>query len=262
MPAMQPDWMTLNAYVDGELSASEAATVARALADDRALAQTVATLTSLKAAVHDGVEPVEIDLPARQRRIWRPVALAASLAALLVIGIFLLSPWQGGNGTAVLAQAWQIHDSWAQTVEPPAAAASGGVVLAGLNYIGPKAYLPDLTSARLTLTRLETVILPGTVDALHAGYRGTRGCRVSLLIVQGGADLPKELTIQDKGSRRGYAWRSGTHGYLLLADGMDPARLGLIAETVQRASLENSPFGPETRTALSESRARSIPCQA
>ena len=39
MTTRQPDWQTLSAYVDGELSAAEAAEVARALADDRTLAE-------------------------------------------------------------------------------------------------------------------------------------------------------------------------------------------------------------------------------
>ena len=49
-------WQTLNAYVDGELSAAESAEVARALADDPALVDQVASLMRLKAAVQDSIE--------------------------------------------------------------------------------------------------------------------------------------------------------------------------------------------------------------
>ena len=46
---------------------------------------------------------------------------------------------------------------------PGAVPGAGGVVLAALGQLGPdgylKAYLPDLSAARLTLTRLETVSL-------------------------------------------------------------------------------------------------------
>jgi hypothetical protein len=42
---------------------------------------------------------------------------------------------------------------------------------------------------------------------------------------------------------------------------MDEAHLALIARTVQHASLEHSPFDRATRTALRESRERSVPCR-
>ncbi len=125
-----------------------------------------------------------------------------------------------------------------------------------------KAYLPDLKSARLTLTHLESVTLADGGAALHAGYRGTRGCKISLLIMPGGENLPRELTRRDDAALRAFAWRAGPLGYVLLAEGMDEARLELIAETVHRATIENSPVDAETRTALRESRERSQPCLA
>jgi hypothetical protein len=64
----------------------------------------------------------------------------------------------------------------------------------------------------------------------------------------------------DRGAGRGYAWRGGKRGYLLLAEGMDEARLALLAETLRRFTLERRPFKPETRTALRESREHSAPC--
>jgi anti-sigma factor RsiW len=267
MTVRQPDWQTLNAYVDGELSAAEAAEVARALADDRALADQVATLTRLKATVQDMGEATEVTLPAPRRRHWRPAAIAASLA--LAIGLAAsFVPWQGSDRPAWVVQARAGHEAWNMDEDrPDAAPVAGGVVLAALGQLGPdgylKAYLPDLSAARLTLTRLETVpLLNGRGEALHAGYRGTRGCKVSLLILADGAALPTALTRYDDRALRTYAWRTGGHGYLLVAEGMDEARLAMIAETVHRAILEHSPFNEETRTALRESRERSKPCLA
>jgi anti-sigma factor RsiW len=269
MTTRRPDWQTLNAYVDGELSAAEAAEVARALADDRALAEQVASLSRLKASVQDLGEGIEIALPGPRRRAWRPAALAASLVVALAIGLAAaLVPWPGSDLPAWLAQARALHEAWNMAEDQAAAApAAGGVVLVALSQLGPegylKAYLPDLSSARLRLSHLEIVALPGARgEALHAGYRGTRGCKVSLLMLADGAALPKELTRHDEGGLRTYAWRTGGPGYLLVAEGMDEARLALIAETVHRATLEHSPFDVETRTALRESRARSKPCLA
>ncbi len=264
MSVSQPSWETLNAYVDGELPAAEAAAVARALAENGSLAGRVATLARLKATVEDSVEAVDIALPAPRRRAWRPAALAASLALALAIGAALyLAPWGGADHPALLAEAQTVHEAWAGTDETAPAPIGAGIVLAALHNAGPGAYLPDLTAARLSLARIEPVTLPSQDGpALHIGYRGTRGCRVSLLVVAGGAALPVAFTRYDDGPARSYAWRTGTHGYLLTATGMDEARLALIARTVHRASLEHSPFDGETRSALAESRERSVPCQA
>ncbi len=277
MTFQTPSWETLNAYVDGELPVGKAAEVARALARDRSLADQVACLTQLKAAVQETVRNLEdtIDtvVPGRLRRNWRPVALAASLLLAAAVGLAaIFIPRQGERPEAWVIQAHALHDAWvvAPEVTP---LGIGGVVLVeqaqaqagGTRFL--RAYLPDLTSAKLTLTRVETVTLPqggglaGGV-ALHAGYRGTRGCKVSLLILPGGETLPRALTRRDDAALRAFAWRAGSLGYLLVAEGMDEARLQLIAATVYRTTLENSPFDAETRTALRESRDRSAPCLA
>ena len=263
-------WETLNAYVDGELPAGAAAEVARALARDSALASQVASLTRLKAAAQevarerDGAG--EITLPAPRRRSWRPAAVAASVALALAIGLAAsLVPNRGERPPSWLTQARAEHEAWTgpQDLAPPEV---GGVILVALGQAGAggylKAYLPNLTSARLTLTHLESVASADGGAALHAGYRGTRGCKVSLLVLPSGAALPRELTRRDDAALHVFAWRAGPLGYVLLAEGMDEARLVLIAETVHRATLENAPFDPETRTALRQSRARSQPCLA
>ncbi len=268
-----PSWETLNAYVDGELPTGEAAQVARALARDRSLADRVASLTQLKAAVQETVRnlehTVEIVMPGRLRRNWRPAALAASLMLAAAVGLAaFFMPWQGQRPEAWVVQAHSLHDAW--VVAPEVTQLDiGGVVLVAQAGGGRflRAYLPNLTSAKLTLTRVETVVLPqgsglaGGV-ALHAGYRGNRGCKVSLLILPSGETLPRELTRRDDAALRAFAWRAGPLGYLLIAEGMDEARLELIAATVHRTTLENSPFDAETRTALRESRERSAPCLA
>ncbi len=272
---MTPSWETLNAYVDGELPAGEAAEVAQALARDRKLADRVVCLTQLKAAVQETVrnleETIVIVMPGRLRRGWRPVALAASLVLAAAVGLAaIFMPRQGEPPEAWVIQAHALHDAWivAPDVTP---LGIGGVVLMAQAQAGGKgylrAYLPDLTSAKLILTRVETVTLPqdsglaGGV-ALHAGYRGSRGCKVSLLILPGGETLPRELTRRDDAALRVFAWQTGSLGYLLVAEGMDEARLELIAATVHRTTLEHSPFDAETRTALRESRDRSAPCLA
>ncbi len=267
-------WETLIAYVDGELSAGAAAEVARALARDPALASQVAILTRLKAATQemaqnlgepDGVTG-EIALPAPPKGRWRRPALAASLGLLLAIGLAAaLLPNLNERPPSWVIQARTAHEAWA-TPHDPAPLKVDGVVLVALGQAGAgsylQAYLPDLKSARLTLTHLESVALANGGAALHAGYRGTRGCKITLLVLPSGEALPRELTRHDDGALRAFAWRAGPLGYILLAEGMDEARLELIAETVHRATLKNRPVDAETRTALRQSRERSQPCLA
>jgi len=264
MSAPYPSRELLNAYVDGELSAGEAAEVARALADDKTLAEAVATLSRLKAATQESIEPFGLAPLPPARRAWRRAAIAAAVAAVLVIAATTaLIPWFGtAQPPTWLAAAWQIHDTWAaeQPANPPAPVNSGKI-LATLHRFGPQAYLPDLGAARLTLGHLEIVRLGGLDgEALHIGYLGTRGCQVSLLLLTGTGGLSDEITRYDRGAGRGFAWRSGKRGYLLLAEGMDKARLALLAETLHRATLERRPLDTETRTALRESREHSAPC--
>jgi hypothetical protein len=270
MTAQAASWETLNAYVDGELPAGAAAEVARALARDSALARQVASLTRLKAATQEVVQDLggagEIALPAPPNRRWRPAALAASLGLVLAIGLAAaLVPNLGERPPFWVTQARAAHEAWA-TLQDPVPLEVDGVVLVALGQAGAgsylKAYLPDLKSARLTLTYLESVALADGGAALHAGYRGTRGCKITLLVLPGGEALPRELTRHDDAALRAFAWRAGPLGYILLAEGMDEARLKLIAETVHSATLKNSPVDAETRTALRESRERSQPCLA
>jgi anti-sigma factor RsiW len=265
MSPSRPDWTEVSAYVDGELAPPEAAEVARALAGNRVLAGTAATLAKLKAAVHESVEVPDIDLPeAPIRRVPRG-AIAACLVGVLALAAAALWIPLGGTDAPPpwLNKAWAAHEAWAKPTSTQATAreANAGQVLAAVSRLGVEAYLPDLTSAKLTLTWIEPTRL-GSPDreAMHLGYRGTRGCRVSLFILAGGADLPSAFTQFGAPPRRSYSWSSATHGYLLMADGMDQARLDLIARSLHQATRERAPLDAPTRTALRQSRDKSIPC--
>ena len=54
----------------------------------------------------------------------------------------------------------------------------------------------------------------------------------------------------------------GTIGYALLAQGMDPNRLAVIAANVYAASRLHRPFDGAARTQLAQSRAESRACTA
>ena len=164
---------------------------------------------------------------------------------------------------AWLDTAWAAHDSWAglHAKGTPNPDADAGQVLVAFSRLGSDAYLPDLTATKLTLNWVVPVRLgERQTSAMHLGYRGTRGCQVSLFILSGGQDLPREFTGFGSGARRSYAWRSPSHGYLLMADGMDRDRFDLIARTLQEATRTRAPFGPEVRSALRASREASTAC--
>ena len=95
---------------------------------------------------------------------------------------------------------------------------------------------------------------------LHLGYEGTRGCRISLFLLSPAETKPSALAYHGTGQRHAYGWHLGEAGYLLLAEGMDPDRFRLIAESVYRSMLEAAPFNETTKTALARSRAETRPC--
>lgn len=280
MSERKPDWRDLNAYADGELPAAEAAGVARAVAEDPALAEQVATLARLKATVQEEGEaapPLELlDLAARyraephdppapaklNRRTWALVGGLAAACAVVVVAAALLIP----VGPETAQPAWRdlalrLHQSWAAADTREAAGPTADTLLASLSQLGQAAQVPDLSGARLTIGYLRP-IASDHGQGLHVGYRGTRGCRVSLIILpaaQGLSDAP--VALAGDGVQR-HAWRVGGLGYALLASGMDPAHYAVVLNSVHEASRQLAPLGPETRTALAESRARSAPCAA
>lgn len=281
MSEKKPNWRDLNAYADGELLPSDAAAVARAVAEDPALADQVATLARLKATVEElGQAPPPAELAARRgaapqgknqgkdrsarplRRAGAWLGVAAATAAFIVLATALLIP--ADRETA--EPAWrdlavQLHQSWAQAEAGQAAEPSAGALLVSLSHLGRAAQIPDLSGARLTVGYLRA-IASDHGQGLHVGYRGTRGCRVSLIVLPAAAGLPQEPVLLAGAGDQTYAWRVGGLGYALLASGMDPKHYQVVLKTVHEASLKHAPVGPETRVALAESRARSRPCAA
>jgi hypothetical protein len=74
--------------------------------------------------------------------------------------------------------------------------------------------------------------------------------------------MPEGLGAYHQGLRLAYAWRVGGLGHVLLAEGMDPGRFQLIAETLRDATVKRLQPDPRTRVALHRSRAESAPCHA
>ena len=125
-----------------------------------------------------------------------------------------------------------------------------------------RVYIPDLSAAELFINHVKHRVASSADGLVVIGYRGTRGCRVALVVFDDSGSFPTEMTLARDGNRRAYAWRAGRLGYAIIADGMDVSRFRLIVETVFEATLRHQEEDAETRVALGESRKSSVPCLA
>jgi anti-sigma factor RsiW len=251
----------LNAYVDGELGTAAAAEVAKAVAEDLALAREVAALSRLRSAVAESVEAPLLSVPAPPLTRGRGAAIAAGIAFLVFIaGSVLVSNLDRNVGTDWLARAWQIHGGW--SIEGVTAQSRAALLLAQYAEAVPGAYVPDLSASRLSLVHTAVSSFTRQRQVLVAGYRGTRGCKISLLVFRSLSALGETLSPLRDGESEAYGWRAGALGYVIMSDGMDSGRFRQLAESVRRSSRNHAPFDEETRIALRKSRDKSAPCTA
>lgn len=251
----------LNTYVDGELDAAAAAEVARAVAEDPALAREVAALSRLRSAVAESIEAPPLSVPAPPSTGGRTAAIAASIAfALFVAGSVPVLNLDRNVGADWLARAWQMHRGW--SIEGVTAQTRSTLHLVQYAEAVPGAFVPDLAASRLSLVHATVAPFTGERRALLAGYRGTRGCKISLLVFRSLGVLGEALSPFRDGNNEAYGWRAGPLGYVIMSDGMDSGRFRLLAESVRYTSRLHVPFDKETRLALRESRDKSAPCMA
>jgi hypothetical protein len=248
----------LNAYVDGELDVEERARIAEAVAQDPEVARQVMVLSRLKSSVSGAVDMEAIDLPhnpARRRWVY---SIAASLLVVLLGATTIWLIVGGGKvGSNSLNRALAAHRSWSVTGQEEVLSAK--VVLAGVPDKLRFAYLPDLSSARLRLVH-SSVLRGQDRPTLLAGYTGSRGCRVTLMVTAAGRDTGNKFEFSEHAGVTRARWRAGSLAYTMLAKGMAQQRFHLLATSVFQASLEAAPISPETRVALAHSRAKSKPC--
>jgi anti-sigma factor RsiW len=253
-------WDHLNAYVDGELAPAEAARVAAAVARDPHLAARIATLSRLKATTA-GLSPPGEAPPAPRPRAspsgWRFGALAASVA-VMIAGAAALWSWSAGSGrqSAWLGEAVAAQHAW---LDRGASLETGDRIEVALRA-WDIARIPDLSEARLSLVHVALVPGDGRPQGVLLGYQGIHGCHVGLWIggtVSGLGDRPVKVESADVA---GYAWRDAGTGYALLARGMDPGRLKLLADAVFRITRNGQRVDERIQTALRETTETGRPC--
>ncbi len=256
---------TLNAYVDGELSARENADVANAIATDPELARQAASLSSLKATLASTGggrrEPIDIDLPAKQKSQLRWVAAIAGLiiSGAVLTALFLnnasLLPNQG------LQLAEEAHRNWLEKESAPMGTGQNQAAALDLDRLQIDAYIPDLSEVNLKFSGVRK-ISSGKSRGMHIGYKGPSGCMVSLVILNNTAGLSSELAYFESRGHLLYGWQVKQTGFYLLAYRMDPARLAKVARVVNKLTRERLPLDPESIIALNEARSESKPCLA
>lgn len=252
----------LNAYVDGELDAAAAARVARAVAENPVVARQVSALSRLRLAVAGSVDALPSKAPTEPTLGRRLMAVAAVGAlTLFIAGSVLLSGPDRAADAGWLARAWQIHHGWSKTT-PPNVSGDRDLLRASFSVAQPGAYVPDLSAAQLFVVHATTTPFTSKEEALLIGYRGTRGCKISLIVFPPPDGLGEALISFREGHQEGFAWRTGILGYAILSDGMDSGRFRLIAESVRDASRRHLPIDAKTRTALMQSRYATPPCVA
>ena len=211
---------TLNAYVDGELSAREVAEVANAIATNPELARQAATLSSLKATLAstscDRLEPLDMDFTLKQKSRLRWVAAFAGLIitgavlAVLFLNNASLLPNQG------LELAEQAHRSWLEEELAPMEPGLHQASALDLDRLQIDAYVPDLSEVNLTFSGVRK-ISSGKSRGMHIGYRGPSGCMVSLVVLNNTVGLSYELAYFERRGHWLYVWQVKRTGCDLLA---------------------------------------------
>ncbi len=270
---------TVHAYVDGELSAHEAAALLRRMAGDPDLAEQVATLTRLKSELRDLPLPPGLrapDLAALEARLldgrpgrrpgrwpggrpatesvpgiawWGRLAGMAAAVAVVLAGMWLLGPRAGSPGGLVrsdmVTAAVARHLEW---LKGPAA--RGGnerdVTLTAFARRHGQVYVPDLGASGLHIVRTA----PFADRGVQLGYVGVHDCRLSLFILPDAGARPTPLQEVGSDAARVFVWRTNRLDYLLVAAHMDPSRLDLISTAVFDATRNLQPFSPATQLAL------------
>ena len=208
MSARRFTFEMLNTYVDGELDTAAAAEVAGAVAEDPALAREVAALSRLRSAVAGSIEAPPLSVPELPSTGGHTAAIAASIGfALFVAGSVLLSGFDRDLGSEWLAPAWQMHRAW--SIEGVTAQHRSTILLAQYAEAVPGAHVPDLSASGLSLVHVAAVRFTGEQRALLAGYRGTRGCKISLLVFRSLDALSEVLSPFRDGKNEAYGWRAG-----------------------------------------------------
>lgn len=235
------DWRDLNGHADGELDAASRARMAERIAGDRELARGAAVLARLRAetagaflAEAEEIASPKLSVPAPRPRMGRWWLAAAAVLLVVLAAAGLQATYLSASDPAIEA-----HLRWTDT--PPAAMRTR----VSARHPGFPSGVPGLDAAGLQMVRAVT-----EGNALHVGYLGPRGCRISLWIAPAGKEA--DFVTETRDSLTIARWAGRGFGYAVIAGGMPPARFVRIASALHEASMNPS----VTRQLFAEGNAR------
>ena len=268
---MRPSDEQISAYVDGELDATEAASVAQALASDRALAQRVAAISQVRAALpHLIPEISDLDLAQLEEHadltsvtdrtrgkslLWAAATACCAVLLLAVSLVILNKPSEVGQKTW-FEQAVRRHEAWGTSLTRLGKPLP---LTVGVGGASDPVVVPDLRSAGLKIDVVERAEFSG-IATVRAGYVGSRGCQLSLYVSS--QVLP--LTTYDN-KQDGVliaSWTGAKYSYVMLALRMNPNRFNELAEIIAAATRRDMPIGPSAAARMAQTRRMSPPCRA
>jgi anti-sigma factor RsiW len=233
----------LNAFVDGRLDPDRCLQVERYLAENPGVAARVAdwraNLVALRAATAPlGRQPIPARMDvrrlaaARAARRWSTPMVAASLAAMLVVGVFtgwtvhrLVQPW---TIEQVAEEALTAHRLFASA---PGPAQEVGWADPGFTT---RMAAPDLSAAGYTLTQRQVVATAEGIGSLFI-YRGAAGNRISVF-VRPMLRRSAAFSMRPVQGAPGWAWASDGLGVSLISSEPTPGLHGLADEVRRRLS--------------------------
>lgn len=242
------DFEALSAYVDGALSASDAAMLAERIAAEPGLAKAAARLTALKAASATRL-PTDpptppYTLPTRAlpvmrspdpRRMQKRIAAIAACLCAVVAGGALTTFFSheavapaSGTFEAGRVDALALHDAWSDT---------GGVLTPLANFDEERRQVMAATDLLPAFARDGVA---GTNAFHQEGYVGANGCRVSVFLAPLGTRLSLPTVA---GDALAAAWDQEGEQALLVARAMDPVRFAKLAAALRDAPTSGGESG-------------------
>lgn len=253
MTISEYEWEKLNAFVDEELPKEEAVAFEEALLSRPDLQEEHMVLLSIKSGLRNIIDekcvPIEDSLPfSRQFSGMRKIA--AAIAGLMLIGSLYLG-W-ASIGESSKSIALDLHAAFSSKTYILSEAETKHTV-SSFRY--GDIDIPDLSASALTLADVVAKSVDNKeVIAMH--YRGQRGCRLTLVAVDG----LDEAANEKFGNMLRRHWQAGSFHFSLIAVGMDKDRFHSIADFVSASTQRSIQKLDSLRMAMKDSYESAFPC--
>jgi len=233
--AMDRDWDLMNAYCDGEETPAQRTEIESRLQREPELQKMLEEIRMVSGALA-ALKPDQPTVNAPANTNWRPLALCASIAVVLILaGTFLFRP--AGQKTPM---------EWHQSFLIEVYEINSLPTQASYN---DHAGIPDLELANLYL--VERQQLPEKQVVAH--YSGRNNCRLTILSGPLGLEgaSPEGAWVSH--------WSTASRVYTIIATGMDQRRFDAVADFVRQ--ITRSSAQPSNVLAVKMASDNAAPCR-